>query len=206
VQDYGVYLLTSLVLWTYFAEATNGAAASLLRHQGLLRKLRFPRIAIPLSVVLKSLFNLGLNLLAVAVFVALSGVDPRITWLELPLLLALLALFATGISMLLSALFVRFRDVAQIWAVMLQMLFFSSAVLYVVTDFPEGLQQYAAANPLAMIFTEMRHALIDPAAPSAGDVAGGWPALGVPLGVIALTLALGFWVFHRESPQMAENL
>ena len=206
VQDYGVYLLTTIVLWTYFAESTSGSAACLLRNQGLLRRLRFPRIALPMSVVLKSLFNLGLNLLAVAVFVVVSGVDPRASWLELPVLLLLLALLATGISMLLSALFVRFRDVAQIWAVALQVLFFGSAVLYVVTDFPEEVQQYAIANPLAMIFTEMRHAMIDPSAPSAADVAGGWPALGVPLAVIGLTLALGFWVFRRESPRMAENL
>jgi ABC-2 type transport system permease protein len=75
-----------------------------------------------------------------------------------------------------------------------------------VTDFPKGLQREAVANPLAMIFTEMRHALIDPSAPSAADVAGGWPWLLVPLGVIAVVLALGFWVFKRESPQMAENL
>jgi ABC-2 type transport system permease protein len=206
VQSYGIYLLTSLVLWTFFAESTSGAAMSLLRSQSLLRKLRFPRITIPLSVVLKSLFNLGLNLVAVAVFVVTSGLEPRASWLELPLLLLLLTLLATGVAMLLSALFVRYRDVAQIWAVLLQVLFFGSAVLYVVTDFPKGLQREAIANPLAMIFTEMRHALIDPSAPSAADVAGGWPWLLVPLGVIAVVLALGFWVFKRESPQMAENL
>ena len=160
VGDYGVYLLTSLVLWTYFSESTSGAASSLLRNQPLLRRLRFPRIAIPMSVVLKALFNLGLNLLAVAVFVVASGLRPRVSWLELPILVALLALLATGVAMLLSALFVRYRDVAQIWTVLLQALFFGSAVFYVVTDFPHRLQQAAVANPLAMIFTEMRHALI----------------------------------------------
>lgn len=206
VQDYGVYLLASLVLWTFFAESTSGAAACLLRNQSLLRKLRFPRIAIPMSVVLKSLFNLGLNLLAVAVLVAVSGVQPRLSWLELPLLLALLALLAVGVAMLLSALFVRYRDVAQIWAVLLQVLFFGSGILYVVTDLPESLQQEAMANPLAMVFTEMRHALIDPGAPSAADVAGGPLALLVPLGVIVGVVALGLWVFKRESPLMAENL
>ncbi len=206
VEDYAVYLLSSLVLWTFFAESTSGAATSLLRHQSLLRKLRFPRIAIPASVVVKSLFNLGLNLLAVAVLVAASGVTPRWSWLELPLLIALLALFAVGVAMLLAALFVRFRDVAQIWAVALQVLFFGSSVLYVVTDLPRNLQQEAVANPLAMIFTEMRHALIDPGAPTAADVAGGPAGLLIPLAVIAGVVALGAWAFLRESPRMAENV
>ena len=206
VQDYGVYLLTSLVLWTYFAEATSGSASCLLRHQELMRKLRFPRVAVPLSVVLKATFNLALNLLAVAVLIAASGVRPRLTWLELPVLIVILVALATGAGLVLSALFVRFRDIAQIWAVLSQLLFFGSCVLYVVTDFPKNLQSAAVANPLAMVFTQMRHALIDPSAPTAADVAGGDAALLIPLGVTAGLLALGVWAFAREAPRMAERL
>jgi ABC-type polysaccharide/polyol phosphate transport system ATPase subunit/ABC-type polysaccharide/polyol phosphate export permease len=206
VQDYAVYLLTSIVLWTFFAEATTGAASSLLKSQDLLRKLRFPRLAVPLSVVLKAAFNLGANLIAVVVLVAISGVEPRLTWLELPLLVVLLIVLATGIGTLVSALFVRFRDVAQIWAVLAQLLFLGSSVLYVVTQFPPGIQRVMVANPLAMIFTQMRHALIDPSAPSAAAVAGGNARLLIPLGVTLGIFALGLWVFARESRQMAENL
>ena len=206
VRDYGVYLLTSIVLWTFFAEATSGAATCLLANQDLLRRLRFPRIAIPLSVVANATVNLAVNLVAVAVLVAAAGVSPRLTWLELPLLVALLMVLASGVALLLSALYVRFRDVAQIWTVALQLLFFASAVLYVVTQFPHDLQRVAIANPLAMIFTQMRHALIDPHAPTAADVAGGTPMLAVPLAIVAVVWAVGFWVFRRESPRMAENL
>jgi ABC-2 type transport system permease protein len=79
-------------------------------------------------------------------------------------------------------------------------------VLYVVTDFPKDLQSAAVANPLAMVFTQMRHALIDPSAPTAAAVAGGDAALLIPLGVTAALLALGVWAFAREAPRMAERL
>jgi ABC-type polysaccharide/polyol phosphate transport system ATPase subunit/ABC-type polysaccharide/polyol phosphate export permease len=206
VRDYGVYLLTSIVLWTFFTEATVGAASSLLKAQDLLRKLRFPRLVIPLAVVLKAAFNLGMNLVAVAVLIAVAGVAPRLTWLELPLLIALLVALAAGIGMLVSALFVRFRDVAQLWAVLNQLLFFGSAVLYVVTQFPHSIQRAMVFNPLAMIFTQMRHALIDPSAPTAADVAGGPVRLLIPLGIVVALVALGGWVFARMSRTMAEDL
>jgi ABC-2 type transport system permease protein len=206
VQDYAVYLLTSIVLWTFFAEATTGAASSLLKSQDLLRKLRFPRLAVPLSVVLKATFNLGANLIAVVALVAISGVQPRLTWLEFPLLVVLLVVLAAGIGTLVSALFVRFRDVAQIWAVLAQLLFLGSSVLYVVTQFPREIQQAMVANPLAMIFTQMRHALIDPSAPSAAAVAGGSLRLLIPLGITFGILGLGLWAFTRASRRMAENL
>jgi ABC-2 type transport system permease protein len=61
-------------------------------------------------------------------------------------------------------------------------------------------------NPLAAIFTQARHALIDPSAPTAADVIGGHGRLLVPLGVVLVTFAVGVWVFHRESPRAAENL
>jgi ABC-type polysaccharide/polyol phosphate transport system ATPase subunit/ABC-type polysaccharide/polyol phosphate export permease len=206
VEHYAVYLLTSLVLWTYFAEATTGSASSLLDAQSLLRNLRFPRVVIPLAAVLKALFSLAMNSIAVVILLAASGVSPRLSWLELPLLVALLVVLATGIAMLLSSLYIRFRDVAQLWQLAVQLLLFGSGVFYVITEFSRGVQQALVANPLAMTFTEMRHALIDPSAPSAAEIAGGPGYLAIPLAVVAGTFCLGLWVFRRESPLLAESM
>jgi ABC-2 type transport system permease protein len=206
VKHYPVYLLTSIVLWTYFAEATHTSVTSLISRENLLRKIRFPRMVIPLSVSLTALFNLAMNLLAVFVFVLASGIEPRLSWLELPLLVLLLALLATGISMLLSALYVRFRDISPIWDVCLQIIFYASPILYALTSIPESVQREAAANPVAVVTTEMRHALIDPGAPSAAQAIGGSPRLLLPLGIVAAIFGLGLWVFNREAPRIAENL
>jgi ABC-2 type transport system permease protein len=206
VKNYPLYLLTSIVLWTYFAEATSGAVGSLVSRENLLRKIRFPRMVVPLSVVLTSLFNLGMNFLAVLVFALLSGVGPAWSWLEVPFLIAFLVLFATGLGMLLSALFVRYRDIQPIWDVALQLLFYGSPVIYVITALPDSVERELASNPIATVMTQMRHAFIDPTAPNAAEVIGSYARLLIPFGIVAAVFALGLWVFNREAPRIAENL
>ena len=76
IPHYGVYLLTSVVLWNFFAEATAGSVACLVTREPLLRKIRFPRMVIPLSVSLTATFNLGMNSIAVVIFALLNGVTP----------------------------------------------------------------------------------------------------------------------------------
>jgi ABC-2 type transport system permease protein len=206
VEHYPLYLLMAIMLWTFFSEATAGGLVCLARGEALLRKLRFPRMALPLSAVGKALLNLAVNLVPVIVLAAALGVEARLSWLELPVLVALLVILATGLAMLLSVLYVRYRDVSQIWSLMLQLLFFGSAILYVITRFPEDVQRWMAVNPLAMIFTEMRRALIEPSAPSAAEVVGGPEMLLIPVGITVTVFVLGFWAFKRQSPRVAELL
>jgi ABC-2 type transport system permease protein len=206
IPHYPVYLLTSIIMFTYFSETTSRGVTSLVERENLLRKMRFPRMVIPLAVALHSLFNLGLNLIVVFVFILVSGIAPRIEWLALFPLVVLLATFATGVTMLLSALYVRYRDVEPIWEVGLQMLFYASPILYVASKYPDSVENLAMANPIAAIVTEARHVLIDPSAPTAAETIGGTVWLLVPLAVIALVAALGFWVFTREAPRIAEEL
>src|SRR5581483_11557270 len=80
---YGAYLLTGIVLWTYLSEATGNGVGCLVSREGLLRKIRFPRMVIPLSVSLTATFNLAMNFIAVFVFALASDVTPKVTWLEL---------------------------------------------------------------------------------------------------------------------------
>ena len=87
---YGAQLLGSIVLFTFFGEATSGAVRSVVDRENLVRKIQFPRLAIPISVVLLPLFNLGLNLVVVMIFAVASGVRPMLSWLELPLIILML--------------------------------------------------------------------------------------------------------------------
>ncbi len=206
VKHYPVYLLSSIVLFNFFSETTTRGVTALVERENLLRKVRFPRMVIPLSVALHALFNLALNLVAVFVFVFASGIEPTLDWLQIPLLIAELVVLATGVAMLLSALFVRFRDVQPIWEVLLQLLFYGSPVLYVITIVPESVREVVMFNPIAVVLTQWRHAVIDQAAPTAGTAIGGIELLLVPLAIVAAIFALGWWVFTREAPRIAENL
>jgi ABC-2 type transport system permease protein len=111
-----------------------------------------------------------------------------------------------GLGLLLSALYVRYRDIMPIWEVTTQMLFYASPILYVATTVPSSWQGVYLCNPLAAILTQMRHAIMDPSAPSAAEAIGGAPRLLIPLGLVLGVLALGWWVFAREAPRVAENL
>ena len=88
--------LASIVLFTFFAEATGGAVRCVVDNEALVRKIQFPRMVIPLSVVLLAMFNLALNLVVVLIFGLIQGVRPMLSWLELPLIVGLLAVLTTG--------------------------------------------------------------------------------------------------------------
>jgi len=210
VPHYPVYLLGSIVLWTFFVEATSGCVQCLLAREGLLRKMRFPRLVIPLSVALTALFNLGMNFIAVLVFALATGVEPRWSWLQLVPLIALLATLAVGVGMLLSALYVRFRDIQPIWDVAQQILFYGSPIIYVAAtydDAKQGLEPVAVTlNPIATLLTQIGHAFVDGSYPTAATAAGSGARLLIPLAFILGTFALGLWVFNREAPRIAERL
>ena len=92
------------------------AVGSVVAQESIVRKTQFPRLVIPLAVVLTSLFNLLLNLVVVVIFILAFGVTPTWTWLLFPVVLALLMALTIAVSMIVSALFPRFRDIQIIWA------------------------------------------------------------------------------------------
>jgi ABC-2 type transport system permease protein len=208
VPFYPAILLTGIVLYTFFADATSGSVTAVLDRENLVRKIEFPRLVVPLSVITLAYFNLALNLLAVLVFVLITGVDPRLEWLALPLMLFPLGAFAGGIAMLLSALYVRFRDLQPIWEVVVQAAFYASPILYVIEMLPTVTLQHVVIwfNPLATILVQARHSLIDEDAPNAWDAAGGAEYLLIPATIVVALLIVGFWVFNREAPRIAEEL
>jgi ABC-2 type transport system permease protein len=207
---YGAQLLGSIVLFTFFAEATGGAVRSVVDRENLVRKIQFPRLVIPLSVVLLAMFNLALNLVVVLGFTLAEGVEPMWSWLELPIIVAVLAVFATGIAMLLSALFVSFRDIQPIWDVASQILFYASPVIISVETVREkvstALLHLYMLNPLAAVFQQFRHAVVTHGTPSVEQVVGGWGTLVGSLAIVVGVFAVGFWVFNRSAPLVAENL
>jgi ABC-2 type transport system permease protein len=209
---YGVQLLGSIVLFTFFNESTAGAVRSVVDRETLVRKIQFPRLAIPISVVLLAAFNLGLNLVVVMIFAVASGVDPVFSWFELPLIILMIVLLSTGVAMLLSALFVRFRDIQPIWDVFSQILFYSSPVIIPVETVRRELLHHQflyhiyTLNPLVTVFQQFRHAMVNHATLSAGQALGSWVALLEPLGLVTVVFVLGFWIFNREAPHIAEDL
>jgi ABC-2 type transport system permease protein len=209
---YAEGLLLGIVLYSYLAEATKGSVNSLVLREPLVRKVDFPRLAVPLAVVLTATFNVLLNLLPVLSFLLIDGAPVRATWLELPLLLVALGAFATGIGMLLAPLYVRFRDVDPIWDVVLQVLFYGSPIFYTIETVRQSLAGHEwvvtalMCNPFAVILQQARHALLGPGHMSAAAAIGGGARLLIPLAIAVAVFALGCAVFRRAAPRIAELL
>jgi ABC-2 type transport system permease protein len=207
VPNYPVLLLFNIVLFSFFQEATIGAVSSIVGQESVVRKTQFPRLVIPLAVVLTSLFNLGLNLVIVFAFVLAWGIDPRWSWLGFPLVLVALMVLTAAVSMLVSSLYPRFRDTAIIWTVVATVLFYGSPVLYPLeVVHSEAMHDILMLNPLTPLLELARMWVIDPTAPGPVDAAGGW---GLPLAAAAIYVGicvLSVWVFRREAPRIAEQL
>jgi ABC-2 type transport system permease protein len=206
---YAEALLLGLVLYTFFADATKGSLGSLVLRESLLRKIEFPRLAVPLGVVLTALFNLVLNLLPVFIFLLVDGGSVRVQWLEFPLLILLLVVLSTGLAMLLSSLYVRYRDIEPIWDVVLSLMFYGSPIFYTIStvaEKSETLAHLVMLNPFAAILQQSRYAIFGAGHPSAAEAIGGTLRLAAPLAIAIAILVVGWMVFSRRAPRIAEEL
>jgi ABC-2 type transport system permease protein len=210
VEHFPIVLLSGMMLFFFFGEVTGAAATSLVDREALVRKVGFPRMVVPLAVTLVGAFNLLLNLVVLAVFLVLNGVEVRASWLLVPIPLVLVGVLATGTGMLLAALYVRFRDIKPIWDVTLQALFYATPILYpvqLVQEKSETLTHVLMANPLATLIQWTRYLLLGPDdTPSAASAIGGAVWLLIPAGILVVVTALGFYVFGRTAPTAAEEL
>jgi ABC-2 type transport system permease protein len=208
IPHYPVLLLMNIVLFGFFQEATLTAVGSVVGQESIVRKTQFPRLVIPLAVVLTSFFNLALNLIVVLIFIVGFGVTPTWTWLLLPVILVMLIGITVAVSMIVSALYPRFRDIAIIWTVFSTALFYATPILYA-TDSLTGhptLRHLITLNPLAPIFELARKWMIQPSAPGPAAAAGGYVQLLAPLAIYLGICALAVWTFNREAPRIAEQI
>lgn len=206
-EFYPVLLLLGIVLFTFFSEATTNSVTSVVAQEGVVRKTQFPRLVIPLATSLTGALNLCLNLLVVLVFVLAYGVEPSWTWLLFPVAMALLLVFTAAMSMALSVLYVRFRDVAIIWAVLAQVLFYATPILYPIEALENDTYEHLLMiNPLAPIFEQVRVWVLEPGAPTAAEAAGGAAGLIPAVAIYVAVCAFSVWIFKREAPRIAEEL
>jgi ABC-2 type transport system permease protein len=205
VPHYPLYLLTGIVCWTFFVDATHAATPIIPQQSTLLRKLAFPRVLLPLSVTLTSALTFGVNLLAIVVFIAVSRVHPRWDWFLIAPLLVELYVVVLGAALVLCTLYVRFRDVAHIWDLVTSLLFYGSPIIYPVTFLPDWARTIVFANPIVQVIQDVRALLLGSGVVTVGDELGSAGRL-LPLGVAAALLAVGVILFKHEEPWFAERL
>jgi lipopolysaccharide transport system permease protein len=198
---YALFLLVGLSAWIFFATSVQSASRSMLDNANLIRKTRFPRQLVPLSVVATHLISFVVML--VVLLVVNFALLPRVRtteWLALPLALAIVALTA-GIALALAALNVLFRDIEFLVSALLLPLFFLTPILYPLNDPQIAQRDWVVdlihwGNPLAPPIEALRDPLFYGRLPGLGDTV-------YTIVVAIVALALGAYVFNRVDDQIA---
>ena len=157
---YPLFVLSSLVPWTFFAQSVTHGGQCLVDQQQLLTKVYFPRLFMPAAAVGGCFVDLLISFMVLAAVLAWYGHGPSAQIIFLPILVAFTVLASLGAAFLLSALNVAYRDFRYVIPVMIQSLMFLSPVIYPVTLVPERYQWMLGLNPMAGIIDGFRSAIL----------------------------------------------
>lgn len=161
IPNYFLFLFSGLLLWQFFSLSLSKTTPSFVNERSLLQKAKFPKEAIPISIILSNLFNLVISLTLLCIVLLLTGkLHLNLIWLILPALLWLLSL-TIGISLLTSSLNVRYRDINFFVQSLLILWFYASPILYNLSMIPNHLLFIFYLNPLTTVLELSRIALIN---------------------------------------------
>lgn len=194
---YFLFAFTGMVAWNLFANGVGRVSGALLANSGLVSKIYFPRLILPLAALGVCAVDVLVATGAATVFVLVSGRPLSWGFLTLPLWLAALALLALGLGLAAGALVVRYRDVQYLVPLFLQMLLFASAVVYSIDAVPHRYRWIIELNPVAALVSGARWAFVGTDGPA------GW-AVALAVGFVALALLIGLDVFRRAESAFAD--
>ena len=206
IPNFAPMLMINIILFQYFQETTTQGMRSLASKEALVRKMKFPRMVIPLTTSLTAAMTLGLNLIVGMALLLAFGLTPDLGWLVIPVAAVVLVTFSTGVSLILSVAFVRLPDVGQLWQVISRVMFYGTPILYTIDLVPSSVRSIVLLNPLTPIFVELRKAVFDPNAPSMVTAAGGVGKALIPVALGVFICVFSLWYFVREAPAVAEAL
>lgn len=209
IPHWPVSMLLGIVLWNFFAEVTNNGVTSIVNRGDVIRKINFPKYVIVIAGTISAFINLMINLLVIGVFMFLNGVSLSLSSLLAPLFILEVFMFALGLAFFLSAVFVKLRDVNYIWEIIMQGLFYGSAVIYPVSMIVSMNEKAAAIlllNPVAQAIQDARHYLISENNLNLYAVSGSVWVSFIPIFIVFITFIIGAAYFRKKSPSFAENV
>jgi lipopolysaccharide transport system permease protein len=203
LDSFALYLLCGLLPWNFFSLITSLGLGSVSANAGLVRRVAFPREVLVFSNVLHACVQFTIEMTLLFIVMLIAG-SPFLPWIPLIVLTSvLLAVFGTGLAMALSVLAVYFRDVSYLWAIIIQVWFFATPIVYnpalLEAEAPAWLFDLLKLNPMNGFVETYRRLLYDAAAP-------GWKTM---LGLVAtslVSLVIGWTIFHRMSRRLPEEV
>ena len=197
--SYSIYLCAGILTWGFFAEITGRAQNMFLEQANLLKKLSFPRLCLPVIVVVNASLNFSIIFILFTLFLLLTSNFPGWAFLALLPVLLIQTAFAVGLGMCLGVLNVFFRDVGQLFGVVLQFWFWLTPIIYPITILPERFRPMMSLNPMARLVEAYQNILVSNQWPD-------WNGL-LPVALLAILLCtLGAHLFRKHSGEMVDEL
>src|SRR5262249_34869449 len=195
---YVVYLMAGSACWTLFTEIVQRCMTVFIDNGSLLKKIQFPRIALPAVVVGIASINKLAYLAIVLSILPVLTVYPAVDYLWLPLLMAMTIALAAGIGLFLGTLNVFVRDIGQVVSVLIQFWFWMTPIVYPLSIVPPAFRSTLALNPVLPLVVGYQNVLLYKTAPPAQLT---WVAM-----VVVVMLAAAVFVFRRASSEMVDVL
>ena len=196
---YSIYLCAGALTWGLFAEITGRAQSVFLENANLIKKLQFPRICLPIIVVLNAGVNFAIIFGLFTAFLLISGTFPGWVYFALFPVLALQILFAIGLGMILGVLNVFFRDVGQFFSILLQFWFWFTPIVYPVSALPPAVRDLLVWNPMAAVVAAYQAILVNGQLPQ-------WNTL-LPVALLGVACCLlGLQLFRKRAGEMVDEL
>jgi lipopolysaccharide transport system permease protein len=196
---YSIWLCAGVLTWGLFAEIVARAQGMFIEQANLIKKISFPRICLPLIVVLSALLNFAIIFGLFTVFLLASGTFPGWVYFSILPVLVVQVLLAIGLGMIAGVLNVFFRDVGQFVTIAMQFWFWLTPIVYPATILPADVRPLLDWNPMARVIGAYQAVLVQGTAPD-------WRAL-LPVFVLAVALCLfGLRLFRRRAGEMVDEL
>ncbi len=196
---YSIYLCAGLLTWGFFAEIVGRALNVFIDNANMLKKIAFPRMCLPVVIVLGASINFGIIFALFLAFLVISGSFPGSAILAVIPLLLILALLAIGLGVTLGVLNVFFRDVGQFFGIFLTFWFWLTPIVYAPAGVPEGIRSVLELNPMYPLMQGFQQIFVHGTTPD-------WARLWLVALLAVLSCVLGLYLFRRHAGEMVDEL
>jgi lipopolysaccharide transport system permease protein len=196
---YPIFTYSALLPWTYFASAVALSSASIVSNRGLVTKVYFPRVLLPLASVSVPIADFLPAFLVLVGLMFWYSTFPTIAILLAPLFLAMALAAALGVGLFLSALNVRYRDVPYAIPFLIQIWLYLSGVVYAINSLPEKWQWVLSLNPMTAVINGFQWGVLGTPAPELTKTL-------VSIAATVLFVVVGLWFFRRSEPRFADTI
>ena len=194
---YAIFSYTALVPWTYFSGALTGASGSLLGASGMMTKVYFPRLVIPIAPVISKLVDFGIAFVILLLMMVYFGFMPSIQIIYLPLLILIMMITASGMGMWLTAMAVQYRDINYAMSFFVQLLMYAAPVVYPASIIPEPFRLIYGCFPMVGVIEGFRSILLQ-----TNPIP--WDLIGVGSVVALIFFISGAFYFKRMEKYFAD--